>query len=55
MQQATGLGKMAAVEVSLWDAQAEIVAQGCESKLSVAAINSPTSVLYPVKLMPWRK
>lgn len=44
MQKATGLGKMAAVEISAADAQAEIVAQDCEHQLSVAAINSPTSV-----------
>ena len=44
MQQATGLGKMAAVELSAAEAQAEIAAQGCVQQLSVAAINAPTSI-----------
>jgi acyl transferase domain-containing protein/acyl carrier protein len=43
MQQATGLGKMAAVEVPVAEAERLIAPYG--SRLSIAAINSPTSVV----------
>lgn len=42
MQRATGFGKMAAVELPAADAERAIAA--CQQSVSVAAINSPTSV-----------
>jgi acyl transferase domain-containing protein/NADPH:quinone reductase-like Zn-dependent oxidoreductase/nucleoside-diphosphate-sugar epimerase/acyl carrier protein len=44
MQHATGLGKMAAVELSATEAARLIAEQGVADRLSIAAINSPTSI-----------
>ena len=44
MQRATGLGKMAAVEISATEAEREIATLGLSNQLSVAAINAPASV-----------
>lgn len=43
MQQATGFGKMASAELSFRDA--ERLVSGYEGRLSIAAINSPTSIV----------
>lgn len=43
MQQATGLGKMAAVGLSRSDA--ELLLKGYEGRLSIGAVNSPTSTV----------
>lgn len=44
MQQATGLGKMAAVEIAAEEASREIAAAGLADRLAVAAVNAPQSV-----------